>query len=130
MATTDKPSGNEPAQSDMSRAGGMRGTMDSAVSSTEDVSRSMVGGVGNIAGGIVGVVADTANTAIDCVGSVGENAIHTAADLLSELVGGVRQIAGAAVSGMGSSGRGGRGQMASRGDQAPRRDTSGAATRL
>jgi hypothetical protein len=152
MATTDKPSGNEPAQaardrtadaekgqaatgqsrqdmtdrptaeSDMARSGGMRGTMRNAVSATEDVSSGVVGGVGNIAGGVIGIVRDTANTAIDGVGSVGENAIHTVADLLAEIVGGVRQVAGAAVSGMRSNGRGGRDQDSLRGTESSRRD--------
>jgi hypothetical protein len=125
MATKDqetgqssRPDGNEARREDVKEAvertgdntsgtgregreyGGVRGTMRSAVSTTEDVGRGVVGGAGNIATGVVGVVRDTANTLIDGVGSVGENAIHTVADLLTEVVGGVRQVAGAAVSGM------------------------------
>lgn len=149
MATSDKPSGSESAQAGRDQAaetdrkhdtagrshadsdrsgGGMRGTVRNAVSATEDVSSGVVGGVANIAGGIVGVVANTANTAIDGVGSVGENVIHTAADLLTQLVGGVRQVAGAAVSGMPWNGKSGREQEAFRREPAPRRETAAEAS--
>lgn len=57
-------------------------------------------GVANVAGGVIGVVRDTANTAIDGVGSVGQHAVHTLTDLLVGVVGGVRQVAGAAVGGV------------------------------
>jgi hypothetical protein len=78
---------------------------------------------------VVSVVADTANTVIDGIGSVGENAIHTVADLLTEIVGGVRQVAGTAFSGVRLNGRAGREQEfhapdSSRRDQTTRREAA------
>lgn len=152
MAHKDQASGNEPGQAgrpdaavearrsearaafgsapedeqDVARraamGGGAQGAMRGAVSATENIGSSLVGGVGSIASGMIGVVRDTANTAIDGVGSVGENAVHTVAGLLVEVVGGVRQIAGAAMSGMRPNGREDRERDSFRAEQASRRD--------
>lgn len=81
-------------------SGRARYTMANAESVTERLGTGLVSGVANVAGGVIGAVRDTANTAIDGVGSVGEHAVHTLTGLLVEVVGGVRQIAGAAVGGV------------------------------
>jgi len=96
-------------------AGGVQGTMTSAVSATEQVGSGLVGGVthvaadlvhgvGAVGGEVVTVVRDTANTAIAGVGSVGETAVHTVTGLLADLVGGLRDIGSAAMRGRESSG--------------------------
>lgn len=90
------------SQQDASGSGNgrMRDKMMNAMSSGERIGSGLADGVTNVAGGVIGIVRDTANTAIDGVGSVGQHAVHTLAGLLVDVVGGVRQVAGAAVGGV------------------------------
>ncbi|HVK93138.1 MAG TPA: hypothetical protein VM571_00245 [Noviherbaspirillum sp.] len=109
--------------------------MRSAAATSERIGTGLADGVTNVAGGVIGIVRDTANTAIDGVGSVGGNAVHTLTDLLVGVVGGVRQVAGAAVGGVKSTAQEAfrpqqgaaseeqaYGQEVSRKEQAPRRE--------
>jgi hypothetical protein len=82
-----------------------------AIRVTEDVAAGLVGGVTHVAAELIhGVrdvgyeVSDGASSLISAAGAVGGTAVHTVAGLLTEVVGGVRQVVGAAM------GRNGNGQ--------------------
>lgn len=91
-----------------------------AKAAPERLTASISDGVTNVTGGVISVVRDTANTAIDGVGSIGQHAVHTLTGLLVGVVDGVRQVAGAAVGGVKSTAQEAfRGQDASRREQQP-----------
>lgn len=81
-----------------------RDVLRSAIGATEDVASDLVGGVTHVAAELVhGVrdigdeVRDGATGLLGAVGTIGGTAVHTVAGVLADVVGGVRQVLGAAM---------------------------------
>jgi hypothetical protein len=81
-----------------------RGAVQGAVATTEELGTGVVGGATHIATDLVHGVTDLgyevrngATGLIGAVGDIGSAVVHTAAGLLVEVVGGVRQVVSAAV---------------------------------
>jgi hypothetical protein len=81
-----------------------RGAVRGAVATTEELGTGVVGGASHIATDLVHGVTDLgyevrngATGLIGAVGDIGSAVIHTAAGLLVEVVGGVRQVVSAAI---------------------------------
>jgi hypothetical protein len=81
-----------------------RGVLHEAIAATGEVGSDLIGGVSHLAADVVhGVhdvaleVRDGATGIVGAVGTVGGSAVHALTGLLVDVVGGVRQVVGAAV---------------------------------